>query len=178
MSLIKRSMKRDDIKAITKKRYRSLKIDDVFFSGIVSLLTIDEVSESVYSSTGHYKIIDKGYKWLQLAPFDDYYWLTVRIINDNIEDSYFDVTSKNHFDDLDDPWFEDLYLDIIIPYKEKPILVDEDELLKAYEDGLIDKGAYDKAYKAAHKIIDTYLEDQDSYYDHLYHYYHLLKDDD
>ena len=111
-------------------------------------------------------------------PFDDYYWLTVRIINDNIEDSYFDVTSKNHFDDLDDPWFEDLYLDIIIPYKEKPILVDEDELLKAYEDGLIDKGAYDKAYKVAHKIIDTYLEDQDSYYDHLYHYYHLLKDDD
>ena len=175
--MIRRSILRDDIEIITDKRLKTMIIDDDYFYGIVGLLDILETKKPLYAkSDKEKKIVDKGYQWLQLAPFKDNYWLTVCIVDDVIKDSYFDITAGNHFDDMNDPWFIDLYLDIIAPYQKKPILIDEDELWNAYDHSLINRSAYDEAYVTAQKIVDIYFTDQDDYYDHLHRYYRMLKD--
>ena len=49
--------------------------------------------------------------------------------------------------------------------------MDEDELKEALRKGLINQDEYNIAYETAHKIIDTFNNNKDTYYKYIWSYY-------
>ncbi|MDE7213302.1 MAG: DUF402 domain-containing protein, partial [Anaeroplasmataceae bacterium] len=116
MRLKLRSLRRDEWKSITKKNTKSLKVEEEGFCGTIGLLTIEEIEEPLFVSYPNYKvtIADKGYHWLQFAPKNENWWLTVLYDDkDNLIESYFDITKSNDFEDEDNPTFIDMFLDVV-----------------------------------------------------------------
>ncbi|MDE7094940.1 MAG: hypothetical protein K2O23_00475, partial [Anaeroplasmataceae bacterium] len=93
MRLKLRSLRRDEWKGIIQKDIKSLRIEEEGFCGTIGLLTIKEIEKPLVVSYPTYKvtIADKGYRWLQLAPKNENWWLTVLYDDkDNLIESYFD----------------------------------------------------------------------------------------
>lgn len=113
-------------------------------------------------------IVDNNYTWIQIAPIGDHYWIKAMYDeNDNLVEVYIDVTVRNNFDDIENPKYEDLFLDIIIPRKGHIYQMDDVELIKAYHENVITKEEFDMA-KWISAELRTYLENNlQSFLDYL-----------
>ncbi len=178
MKLGIKSLQRSEMERITKKEVNILKVDNEIFKGTVCLLKIIDINAPliVPSPIGKVRILDKNYRWLQFAPKNENWWLTVMYDDDeNIIESYFDITKENNFVNEDDPFFIDMKLDVAIPKRTEASLLDEDELFKALEEKLITQEEYDLAYKTANDIVKKYSENKDKYYEFIDYYSQKLK---
>lgn len=91
-----------------------------------------ESSLSVDSPIGKVTIADNNYKNLIFAPKGKNWWLTVMFDDqDNLIESYFDITKINDFSNPENPYFIDMKLDVCIPNGYEPTIMDEEELLSA-----------------------------------------------
>ena len=174
-----RDLRRDDSKRFIKKEVIIEDEKNEFFEGKVCYLNMQEVNPplSVISSVGKVTIADNNYKNLIFAPKGKNWWLTIMFDDqDNIIESYFDITRINDFSNPENPYFVDMKLDICIPYEHEPTIMDEDELKIVYEHGLITKEDYENAYATAKKIISTYNSHKEEYYKYIYNMYHKFKD--
>lgn len=101
------------------------------------------------------KLMDNNYYMIEIIPKYENY--TIRVfLNENkkILAYYFDITLKNGLDhETKIPFYDDLFLDITM-IGEKIKLLDEDELLEAYENKIITKDQMELAYKTASKLTD------------------------
>lgn len=178
MKLIQRSLRRDEWKEIKKKEIRLRKIENEHFCGMVSQMKILEVEEPVIIPNRKKPICiaDKNYVWLQFAPKNEHWWLTV-LYDDkkNVVESYFDITKENNFTNEDNPTFIDMFLDVVLSLDEKPKLLDEDELEEALLEKLITKKEYDLAFLVAKQIIEDYNKNISKYYEFINFYYELLQ---
>lgn len=76
---------------------------------------------------------------------------------------YFDITLENGIDkDSNIPFYDDLYLDIVLKNDNIEIL-DEDELLDALNNKLITKEQFDLAYRTMNSLIDSIKSKQNKY---------------
>lgn len=180
MRLIKRSLQRDEWKEIKSKEITIKKIDDKNFCGTICLMKILEIEEPVVI-TGRSRpicIADKNYVWLQFAPKDQHWWLTV-LYDDhhNLLESYFDITKESDFQNEDNPTFIDMFLDIVFSPNEKPKLLDEDELEEALLTNLITKKEHDLAFLVAKQIIEDYNRNISEYYEFVHFYFELLQNE-
>ena len=127
---------------------------------------------SVDSPVGRVTIVDNNYKNLIFAPRGENWWLTVMFdAQDNLIESYFDITKENNFDNESNPYFIDMKLDVCIPNNDIPYIMDEDELKEALQLELISEDEYSIAYETAHKIIDTFNNNKTAYYNYIWSYY-------
>lgn len=171
-----RDLARNDWKRIIEK---DVVIDDIktdLFEGKVSLLKIKKVVSplSVDSPVGKVIIANNGYKHLKIAPKNQNWWLTVMFDeNDNLIESYFDITRVNCFD-TEIPYFIDMKLDVCIPANDDPSIMDAEDLKEIFDKGMITKEDYDNAYLTANKIINIYNNDRDSYYKFIYELYRKI----
>jgi hypothetical protein len=70
-------------------------------------------------------IVDRGYFWMQLAPKDKKYWLTVMLdAAGDIVSYYFDITDSNVLSGDGDSYFYDLYLDVVLLSSVKDSLIE------------------------------------------------------
>ena len=144
-----------DGKAIKKYFSKVKNIGDE--RAVVSILKWENVEERVEV---HYNfkdevIIDSNYTWIQIAPFLNNFWIKVMYDeNDNLVEIYIDVTRKNYFDDITNPSYDDLFLDVVVPKKGHIYQMDDVELMKAYNEKLISEEEYKKA-----KIVCKNLKD-------------------
>lgn len=107
-----------------------------------------------------YMILDDGYTWIQILPLNKHYAVTIILDeNKNIVQWYIDITNLNAIDDEKKPFFDDLYLDIIISKDGDITLKDEDELNEALNNNDITSEQYKMAYKEAKIIIDKIKQD-------------------
>ena len=162
---------------ILEKKYVHESVEDTCFQGEIALIHLVKVTEPRSSTLGGKEItwIDNDYYWLELAPINQNYWLTVMFNEkENIQQYYFDITDKNIMDD-EDPYFYDLYLDIVVSNKQIYVL-DEDELENAYKENKISKEQVEKAIHTKDALVD-YLE---NHYEDLekvcYKYFNHLKE--
>ncbi len=165
MSLSKKVMSRSHWPRVTDKDYTYIMIDDQFYKGAAGLIRVNELEKpaTIVYDTIPVKIIDKGYYWLQIAPEDQNYWITVMYNElEEIMQYYFDITDKNTILDNGESWFYDLMLDIVVLPDGKQFLLDEDELAQALSDNVITREQYDKAYHTANIIMDE-LEGKSEY---------------
>ena len=152
----------DEWKSMLKKHREGAFEDSADFKGYVGLLTIDEVSEKqewTYKDE-KFTVCDNGYKWLTIAPRDDYYCITVMMDpNYRICVSYIDMIDDQGVDEDGVPFFIDSYLDLIV-YNDGNVIVDDrDELDEALRAGSITKEQYDRALFTADKLTNGLLKD-------------------
>jgi predicted RNA-binding protein associated with RNAse of E/G family len=66
---------------------------------------------------------------------------------------YFDITRKNSIDENNNPYCDDLYLDVALMPDGHIVILDEDELQEAYNNEKITKNEYEMAFIVKDKII-------------------------
>ncbi len=136
-------------------------IRDDCFNGVIALHAIQDVigGPSVKQMEGkNFTITDKGYYWFQYAPKNEHFWLTAMFDSDlNVIQYYFDITYRNEVFWDGEASFYDLFLDIVLLPNGHQVLLDEDELLEAYQSGQIPKDMLDLAY-AEHERLSTAME--------------------
>lgn len=129
--------------------------NESIFPGIISLIHAEEVYEPIIKhGTGQCVcILDKGYYWLQLAPRELNYWITVIFDSTQTLIQYcIDVTAENVLLPDGKAYFYDLYLDLIITPDGKMFAMDQDELNDAYYKNHITKEQYEKAQEDLYKL--------------------------
>jgi predicted RNA-binding protein associated with RNAse of E/G family len=153
--LKKRYGDRSDWKRIVKREYLQSYMETEEFTGTISRLNIVQVKEPLWV---HYDdksicIVDNGYTWVQHFPVREKYTLTTMFdSNGEIVQWYIDICNEIGIEN-NVPWWEDLFLDIVVLATGEIILLDEDELEEALEDGSIDQKMYDLAWTEANRII-------------------------
>ena len=158
MSLSIKTLSRADWPRVIKRKYAQMSISGDGFSGQASLILMEEITAPLVKCYDNLPltIVDRGYYWLQLAPRDKTYWLTVMMdAAGNIISYYFDITDRNVLCDDGDSYFYDLYLDVVLLPDGSLYLLDEDELLEALQGGVISRRQFDMAHKTARMLLDS-----------------------
>ena len=107
-------------------------------------------------------LANNGYIWIQHFPKDCNYALTT-MFNEKHEiiQWYLDICNGNKINSLGIPYYDDLYLDVVLLPTGEILLLDEDELEQALRDNDITKAQYDLAYLEAKKLIQKIQENRD-----------------
>lgn len=153
-----RSADRLDWQRILARRFVARRIDTPDYHGYATLLRIDEVSEPLYATFGEQRvrIIDRGYDWLQHFPDGAHYALLAAFDEQGeLVQWYIDVVGRTGVDERGVPWYEDLYLDIVISPEGETLLLDVDELDEALRQGEVTQSQYDFAWREASTLLDA-----------------------
>lgn len=159
--MIQKDMRRSDWRRILRREYVSRDCRMHGRRGKESLLVIREVTGPlfVHDAGEDVLIAEKDYAWVQIALEGLPFWLTAMYDNSGrLIQIYFDITGGNCFENPDNPWFEDMYLDIVVTSRGELCVMDQDELDEALAHGTITKEDYDKA-EAACRQLYAYLEE-------------------
>lgn len=134
------------------------------FTGFLSIILIKRVKEPlIVSNLGNqYRLADQGYIWLQHFPKGLNYALTT-MFDPKLEiiQWYFDICRPYQVSATGMPYFEDLYLDIVVLPSGEIILLDEEDLAVALDNQQITQQEYELAYSEAKKLI-TELENKEN----------------
>lgn len=152
----------DEWECIRLKNRRGTFVDTELFSGYIGLIDILEVSEKqLWKFHGEDIVVcDKGIKWLSILPRDDYYCITA-MMNDEWEILlwYVDMIADQGIDPDGIPYFDDLYLDLVV-YPDGTIIVDDmDELEEALAGKNISQEQFELAIKTSERLKDGLLHD-------------------
>ncbi len=150
-----KTITRDNWQRVVSRTFRYAEKTYGDFRCVVGLLTIDEVTSPLKKTMFGNDIVlaDKGYRWLQVAPADEPWWLTVMIdSNSNIVQYYYDITDRNILDG-ENSRFYDLYLDVVILPDGNATILDTDELSAALKDGIITNTQYEAATATAKQLL-------------------------
>lgn len=140
---------------VIEKRFRLTYIEEKDFKGHISIIYIDKVREPLVIEGENICLANNGYIWMQHFPKDCNYALTT-MFNEKHEviQWYFDICNGNKISSLGIPYYDDLYLDVVLLPKGEMLLLDEDELEQALNDKDITKEQYELAYFEAKNIIN------------------------
>lgn len=141
---------------VTQRKFASRYVEDQYFTGYVTLYTIQALREPLWKTYGKhtFRIADKGYSWLQYYPKGTNYIITA-MFDDKSEvvEWYIDVCKNQGVTDQGVPWFDDLYLDIVVLRNGEVFLLDQDELDDALTRRVISERDYELAMKTAQEVL-------------------------
>ena len=147
---------RSDWKRILSRQYVQSHMQTTEFTGYITLLNIVKVKEPLWVRYGENRIciVDDGYQWVQHFPIGQNYSVTSMFdVNGEIVQWYIDICADMGIDQ-NVPWLDDLFLDIVVLPNGEIILLDEDELKGALENGNVNLTMYNLAWEEANRIID------------------------
>ncbi len=142
-----------------KGDYLQERIEYNDFKGYVCFIKLKNVEKPliVYNGKEYNCIKDENYEWLEIYPDNEKYALTIMFDNNqNIIEWYFDISQKTGIEN-GIPFEDDLYLDMIITPKGEEIILDEDELIEALNNGDITKEDFDSAYQTLNYLENKYV---------------------
>ncbi len=156
----------DEWKSITSKSLRGEKISSEFLTGYIGLLEIHAVEEpQIWRFNGEDIVVcDRGIKWLTILPGDDFYCITC-MLNEQEEILlwYIDMIAGQGIDRDGIPYFDDLYLDLVV-YPDGTIVEDDmDELVEALKQKDITEEQYQLALRTAERLRMSLLHDVPSF---------------
>ncbi len=143
----------------TNDNYRLIKIDETFFKGYACFLKLKNVDNPliVYNGIENICIKDNDYEWIEVYPSNENYAITIMYDNKgNLIEWYFDISKKIGIEN-GIPYEDDLYLDLVIMPNGERIVIDEDELLNAKENGDITQEDVKLAYEVLQKLDNKYV---------------------
>ena len=132
-----------------------------YFTGYVCYIKLKNIKKPliVYNGVNIICIKNNNYEWFELYPDNGKYALTIMFDdNNNLIEWYFDIC-KNVGLENGIPYEDDLYLDMIITPDGKHIVLDEDELLNAEENGEITTEDVNYAYKTLDYLNKKFVND-------------------
>lgn len=142
---------------VLDRDFRVVRIETPEFTGHVTRLLLSQVSEPLYKCVGGraYCLADSGYAWLQHFPAGENYTLTTMVDQGgSVVQWYFDIVAEQGIDERGIPWFDDLYLDIVVLPTEEAALLDADELEAALQVGSISAKQYELAWRVARWLLN------------------------
>lgn len=158
----------DEWKCIESKKLKGKRVNTDFFKGYIGILEIEKVTEKQIWRFNDEDIIvcDKGLKWLSILPQNDFYCITAMMNeNNDILLWYIDMIAEQGIDADSIPYFDDLFLDLVV-YPTGIIKVDDmDELEEALSREEITEDQFNLAINTSNKLIDGLLSDIDSFID-------------
>ncbi|MGN0507370.1 MAG: DUF402 domain-containing protein [Lachnospiraceae bacterium] len=160
-----RDMRRSDWHRILERRYTVSPCRFQGIEGVVSLLEIEKVTNplTVHYETGDVLIADRGFSWLQLALNGQYFWATAMYDADGeFLEIYFDITGGNTFDDMENPRFQDMYLDIVLLADGRIHVLDRDELDAALAQKEISEEEYTHAIAECDRLYAFLTENKEN----------------
>lgn len=139
---------------VDEKKFKYIYIDENDFKGYLGQIHIIKANQPQKDLGEDYiERANSGCKWLEFFPENSNIAMTVAYNNENkILNWYFDIINKIGIEN-DNPYFEDLYLDVILTPKNKMELLDAEELEEALKLGNVTKQQYDLAYKTAKALM-------------------------
>lgn len=158
-------MRRSDWRRILRREYVSRDCRLHGIRGKESLLVMREVAGplTVHDGGEDVLIVEKDYAWVQIALEGQPFWLTAMYDDrGRLIQIYFDITGGSRFDDPENPWFEDLYLDIVVNSRGELYILDRDELDGALAEGAITREDWDKAGAACERLYAYLKENRES----------------
>lgn len=159
----------DEWKCIKTKKLKGKQVNTDFFEGYIGILEIGEVSEKqIWRFNGEDIIVcDNGLKWLSILPQNDFYCITAMMnANDEILLWYIDMIAEQGIDTDCVPYFDDLYLDLVV-YPNGTIKVDDmDELVDALSQKDITEDQFNLAISTSNKLKNGLLSNIDTFIDY------------
>lgn len=152
---------RSDWKRIKKREYAQSYVDKEEFTGYITLLNLVQVTKPLWVKYDDKSvcIVDDGYMWLQHFPIGKNYSVTTMFdANGEVIQWYIDICKELGVEN-NIPWWDDLFLDIIVLPTGEIIQQDEDELEAALKNGLVDQDSYNLAWTQANKIMSSIIEE-------------------
>lgn len=146
---------RSNWKRIVEREYTQSYIESKEFTGTITLLKLVQVTDPLIIKYGDksMSIVDNGYIWLQQFPDGKNYTITTMFDeNGEIVQWYIDICYEIGIEN-GIPWWDDLFLDIVVLPTGEIILLDEEEIEDALVGGSIDQSMYDLAWNEVNKII-------------------------
>ncbi|MCL2774397.1 MAG: DUF402 domain-containing protein [Oscillospiraceae bacterium] len=134
-----------------------IRINEEDVKGYVSLVKIEEVNRPLIVGEKGSEIClnDNGYKEISFLP-DNENWKICAMYDDKgiIIEWYFDITRKNSIDENGDPYCDDMYLDAVLMPDGRILILDEDELRDALDNGNITQDEFDMACRVLNELIE------------------------
>jgi len=136
------------------------RIESQEYRGYVTLLRFDEVAEPLYkhaqAAEPRVCLVDRGYTWLRHFPDGAHYTLlTAFDESGELVEWYIDVVGRVGIDEHGIPWYEDLYLDIVVSPTGETLLLYSDELDEALRLGEVTQSEYSFAWREASTLLDA-----------------------
>lgn len=162
-----RDMRRSDWHRILERKYTVSPCVFQDLEGVVSLLQIQKVTEPLLVPGEDGKkvlIADAGYSWLQVAFKEQFFWATVMFdAKGEFMQGYFDITGGNTFEDMENPRFQDMYLDLVLLGDGRILVLDRDELDGALEQREISEEQYQQTVKAGERLYGFLQENGEAF---------------
>lgn len=158
----------DEWECIETKKIKGRQVITDFFRGYVGILEIEKVTEKQIWKFNDEDIIvcDNGLKWLSILPQNDFYCITAMMNeNDDILLWYIDMIAEQGIDADSIPYFDDLYLDLVIYPNGMIILDDIDELEEALAKKDITEEQFNLAINTSNKLKNGLLSNIDTFLD-------------
>jgi len=156
----------DEWKCIKSKKLKGKQVSTDFFKGYIGIIEIEEVSEKqIWKFSGEDIVVcDDGLKWLSILPQNDFYCITAMMNEDNeILLWYIDMIAAQGIDADGIPYFDDLYLDLVV-YPDGTIIVDDmDELEEALAAKDITQEQFKLAISTSDKLKAGFLSNIDDF---------------
>lgn len=151
---------RSDWKRVLKREYAQSFIEKEEFTGNITLLNLVQVTEPLWVKYDEKSIciVDDGYMWLQHFPNEKNYTVTTMFdANGEVIQWYIDICNEIGTEN-NVPWWDDLFLDIIVLPTGEIIQQDEDELEEALINGWVDQSVYNLARTQATEITASIMQ--------------------
>ncbi|SFC14435.1 hypothetical protein SAMN04488168_102175 [Bacillus sp. 491mf] len=144
---------------LTEKTYSVKDVQD----GMLGILHIKQVKEPSYKEYSNRSICiaNNGYTWVQYFINGKNFAITAMLDEKKeLVQYYIDVAKAYKIDERGLPYFDDLYLDVVLLPSGDTYVLDEDELEEAYTEDDISKEEYDLAWNTAEWIMKK-IEEED-----------------
>ncbi len=141
---------------ILERRFTVQTISQPDYAGYVTLLCLDKVREPLWVTyqEQQFCIVDDGYSWLQQFPSDTHYAVTTQFdAQGQVVQWYIDICLQHGVDQMGVPWWDDLFLDVIILPTGECQILDGEELDMALHSGMIDQAQHQLAWSEATKLV-------------------------
>jgi|GEM_PF-5094867 len=175
MTLKRKTLDRDEWLELNDKQVYKIEKQLPFFKANLALVVFGNKQDHYCVPTafsGQLLIAEEGITWLEILPHEQNFCITAMFNNDDeLFEVYIDITKNNNKEG-----FEDLYLDLVVHDKEVSLL-DENELLEAYNKGVIAKDEYDLAYEVKNDLEAKFNAAKDLHWQYLKSIYLELKEE-
>jgi uncharacterized protein len=141
---------------VVSRRFVAMPLDEPGFSGHIALLTFDEIGEPGWLTYegGRLLIADDGFCWLQYYPRDAHYAFAATFdAGGRFVYWYFDIVKGYGVGPDGIPWYDDLYLDVIVLPDSATWVLDADELDEALAVGKITRDDWHLAWDEARALL-------------------------
>ena len=168
----------DEWKCMLSKNRIGKKFETKDFTGYIGLLEIEEVSEPQVWKYREQPLIvcDNHYRWLTILPQEEFYCITAMMNEEEqIQVCYIDMIEEQGYDEDGVPWFNDLYLDLVV-YPDGVVMEDDrDELVEALAEGDISQEQHALAVDTCEKLKAGLLKDKNEFQAYIKGLYELFK---